>query len=75
MTTTIFRSNPVLDRVDTPLTDALRHSYPCWLDEGRIPMEGDVARCGYVKRGATDSGGEFGTPEACIVCEELSPRR
>lgn len=62
------------ERTDEGQQDKLRHSYPAAVKEGRWPVEGDVARCGYVKRGPTTAPGQWGTSEACIVCEELRRR-
>jgi len=51
--------------------DGLKHSYPGAVDKGRMPVPGDVARCGYVKRSPTGSPGQWGTAGVCIVCERL----
>jgi hypothetical protein len=51
--------------------DKLHHGYLQAAREGRLPVPGDVARCGYVKRGPTVSGGRWGTADACVVCERL----
>jgi hypothetical protein len=63
--------SPVVGRTPPTQRDKLRHGYPQAIAEGRLPQPGDVARCGYVKRGPTDSGGAWGTSEACVVCERL----
>jgi hypothetical protein len=68
--TKIFPSS-VLDRTSGERQDKLRHGYLAAAREGRVPVVGDVARCGYVKRDDTGSGGAWGTSEACVVCEHL----
>lgn len=63
--------SPERERIGGDRQSKLRHSYPAAVREGRLPAEGDVARCGYVKRGPTAPPGEWGTSEVCIVCESL----
>ena len=64
-------SSPICERTDEGQHDELRHSYPTAVREGRWPVAGDVARCGYVKRGPTSPPGEWGMSDACVVCESL----
>jgi hypothetical protein len=63
--------SPERECTDEGQHDKLRHSYPAAVKEGRLPVPGDVARCGYVKRGPTTVPGTWGTSEACVVCEHL----
>lgn len=58
-------------------SDELRHHYrACWGatpgERLRFAVPGDVATCGYVKRGSSHDAGEWGTSDACVVCEVLT---
>jgi hypothetical protein len=62
------------ERTDEGQQDKLRHGYLAAAREGRLPVAGDTARCGYVKQDHTGTGGAWGTGECCIVCERLRLR-
>lgn len=63
---------PSETRPDEGQQDRLRHSYPLAVMEGRWPVVGDLARCGYVKRAETRPPGRWGEAGVCVVCEELA---
>ena len=53
------------------------HYFPGYDDPMAPPPPGAVSLCGYVRRGRSAPGvvSHFGTPDACIVCEDLAAHR